>query len=205
MCTYHTAVRQPYGSYAGGATGAAESLEYRAPSALPLQEAYQGSSPCLNVCRQAQLCQFAGLWARAPALASGRNTLAPAMSLLLVARDLMFVQSIDTGLVRRYNVQLVFYARGEAGAAGALGDGDRLESRDVEAGTGRFEFPEDGEHWSTIWTGGACATSRFKPREELNICRSTRRRAVHSSRRPVASRRHRYQYTRAELRRTPTR
>ena len=72
------------------------------------------------------------------------------MSLLLVARDLMFVQSIDTGLVRRYNVQLVFYARGEAGAAGALGDGDRLESRDVEAGTGRFEFPEDGEHWSTI-------------------------------------------------------
>ena len=66
----------------------------------------------------------------------------------------MFVQSIDTGLVRRYNVQLVFYARGEAGAAGALGDGDRLESRDVEAGTGRFEFPEDGEHWSTIWTGG---------------------------------------------------
>jgi len=29
----------------------------------------------------------------------------------------------------------------------------------VEAGAGRFEFPEDGEHWTTIWTGGACATS----------------------------------------------
>ena len=24
----------------------------------------------------------------------------------------------------------------------------------MEAGTGRFEFPEDGEHWTTIWTGG---------------------------------------------------
>ena len=23
----------------------------------------------------------------------------------------------------------------------------------MEAGTGRFEFPEDGEHWTTIWTG----------------------------------------------------
>ena len=34
-----------------------------------------------------------------------------------------------------------------------------MESRDVEAGTGRFEFPEDGEHWSTIWTGGVCASS----------------------------------------------
>ena len=41
-----------------------------------------------------------------------------------------------------------------SGSRGGPRDGDRSESRDVEAGTGRFEFPEDGEHWTTIWTGG---------------------------------------------------
>ena len=52
-----------------------------------------------------------------------------------------------------------------SGSRGGPRDGDRSESRDafgcrlgcVEAGTGRFEFPEDGEHWTTIWTGGAGA------------------------------------------------
>ena len=41
-----------------------------------------------------------------------------------------------------------------SGSRGGPRDWDRSESRDVEAGTGRFEFPEDGEHWTTIWTGG---------------------------------------------------
>ena len=37
-------------------------------------------------------------------------------------------------------------------------DGDRSESRDGEAGTGRCNFPEDGWYRATaIWTGEACA------------------------------------------------
>ena len=47
-----------------------------------------------------------------------------------------------------------------------------MESRDVEAGAGRFEFPEDGEqldHDLDRW-----GVRDFKKGEGLNICRSTR-------------------------------